>query len=262
MRGSLTLLFDADEHTGDFGGAKRYFGSVDAPRDILGVMIGYPGMDQLVIGGRGFLRAELTVRGKAGHTGSRRATDNSNAVEKAAELVRLLGDHRAPGPIDPTLMLPPKITITKIAGGESYSIIPDRCVIGVDVRLTATFDRISGQKIIAAAAAEVDERWSSSTLPTTIIFRDSWPAYCLNENVPVRVTLARAAERHLNKRVPAEVAGPSNIGNYLAKLGIDATAGFGVRYKALHGANERIELATIPMIQAIYHEAVLKLLSP
>jgi succinyl-diaminopimelate desuccinylase len=83
-----------------------------------------------------------------------------------------------------------------------------------------------------------------------------------NENVPVRVTLARAAERHLDKRVPAEVAGPSNIGNYLAKLGIDATAGFGVRYKALHGANERIELATIPMIQAIYHEAVLKLLSP
>src|SRR5262249_38082263 len=83
MRGSLTLLFDADEHTGGFGGAKRYFGASDAPRDILGVMIGYPGMDQLVIGGRGFLRAELTTRGEAGHTGSHRAIGNSNAVEKA-----------------------------------------------------------------------------------------------------------------------------------------------------------------------------------
>jgi succinyl-diaminopimelate desuccinylase len=58
------------------------------------------------------------------------------------------------------------------------------------------------------------------------------------------------------------VAGPSNIGNYLAKLGIDATAGLGVNYKGLHATDERIELATIPIIQAIYHEAVRTLLNP
>jgi succinyl-diaminopimelate desuccinylase len=66
----------------------------------------------------------------------------------------------------------------------------------------------------------------------------------------------------LKKRLPVKVAGPSNIGNYLAKLEIDTTAGLGVRYKNLHGANEKIELSTIPVIQAIYHEAVLRLLSP
>jgi len=64
LHGSLTLLFDADEHTGNFGGAKRYFGAPDAPHDVLGVMIGYPGTDELVIGGRGFLRAEITTRGE------------------------------------------------------------------------------------------------------------------------------------------------------------------------------------------------------
>lgn len=260
--GSLTLLFDADEHTGNFGGAKRYFGAPDAPRDILGVMIGYPGTDELVIGGRGFLRAELTTRGEAGHTGSQRTADNSNAVEKAAELVRLISNHRTPGPIDPALGLPPKITVTKIAGGEGYSIVPDRCTIGIDVRLTTTFDEASGKKIIETAVAHVDERWLSSALPTTVAFHESWPAYRLGENASVRVALMCAAEHHLKKRVPAKVAGPSNIGNYLAKLGIDATAGLGVRYKALHGTNERIELATIPAIQAIYHEAALRLLSP
>ena len=261
MHGSLTLLFDADEHTGNFGGAKRYFGALDAPRDVLGVMIGYPGVDELVIGGRGFLRAELTTRGEAGHTGSRRAADNSNAVEKAAELVRLISNHRTPGPIDPALGLPPKITVTKIAGGESYSIIPDRCIIGIDVRLTTTFDETSGKNIIEAAVAEADEHWFSSALPTTVVFHESWPAYRLGENASIRVALTCAAERHLKKCVPAKVAGPSNIGNYLAKLGIDATAGLGVRYEALHGTNERIELATIPIIQAIYHEAALSLLS-
>jgi len=262
MHGSLTLLFDADEHTGNFGGAKRYFGAPDAPRDILGVMIGYPGMDELVIGGRGFLRAELTTRGEAGHTGSQRTADNSNAVEKAAELVRLISNRRTPGPIDPALELPPKVTVTKIAGGEGYSIVPDKCTIGIDVRLTTTFDETSGKNIIEAAAAEVDERWFSPDLPTTVVFHESWPAYRLGENASVRVALACAAEHHLNKCVSARVAGPSNIGNYLAKLGIDATAGLGVQYEALHGTNERIELVTIPTIQAIYHEAALKLLSP
>ncbi len=36
--GSLVLLFDVDEHTGGFGGAKRYFEGPDAPDDVAGVM--------------------------------------------------------------------------------------------------------------------------------------------------------------------------------------------------------------------------------
>ena len=234
LRGSLTLLFDADEHTGNFGGATRYFGAPDAPRDVPGVMIGYPGTDELVIGGRGFLRAELTTRGEAGHTGSQRAVDNGNAVEKAAELVRLICSHRTPGPVDRALGLSPKITVTKIAGGQGYSIIPDSCTIGVDARLTTTFES-SGKKII-------EQLWHKLTsgyhrlCRRLLSFMKSWPAYRLDENAPVRVALTCAAERHLEKRVPAKVAGPSNIGNYLAKLGIDVTAGFGVRYKDLHGA--------------------------
>ena len=53
----------------------------------------------------------------------------------------------------------------------------------------------------------------------------------------------------------------SKIGNYLAKLGIPATAGLGVRYDGLHGTDERIDIATIPPIQSTYHEAVLTLLA-
>ncbi|MGH3939935.1 MAG: M20/M25/M40 family metallo-hydrolase, partial [Pseudonocardiaceae bacterium] len=56
LNGSVVLLFDLDEHTGGFGGAKRYFEGPDAPDDVAGVMIGYPGMDKLVIGGRGVHR--------------------------------------------------------------------------------------------------------------------------------------------------------------------------------------------------------------
>lgn len=44
------------------------------------------------------------------------------------------------------------------------------------------------------------------------------------------------------------VAGPSNIGNYLAALGTEATCGFGVIYRNLHGADEAIEMASIPLV--------------
>lgn len=257
LHGCLTLLFDADEHTGRFGGAKRYFGGPDAPEDVAGVMIGYPGPDYLVIGGRGFLRAELTVRGRAGHTGSKRSA--RNAVEKAAQLVLSLSEHEPPGPADHTLGLPPSLTVTHISGGESYSIVPDRCVVRVDVRLTTTFDQHAAARLIEEIVSEVDGRWST-TGNTTITYDETWPAFRLDEGSRVRNALERAARRQLPGFIAAKVAGPSNIGNYLAKLGIHATAGLGVRYEGLHGTDERIDLSTLPAVQATYHQAILDLL--
>jgi succinyl-diaminopimelate desuccinylase len=257
LRGSLTLLFDADEHTGRFGGAKRYFAGPDAPVDVTGVMIGYPGADYLVVGGRGLWRAELTVHGCAGHTGSRRSTHN--AVEKAAQLVLSLGEHRTPAPTDDWLGLPPRLTVTHVHGGESYSIVPDRCVVGVDVRLTTTFDDVAAEGLICDIVARVDEQWPA-TSRTAVGYEETWPAFRLDEQSPVPSALTAAARRHLPNFIEAKVAGPSNIGNYLAKLGIDATAGLGVHYEGLHGTDERIDLSTIPSVQATYHDALLELL--
>jgi succinyl-diaminopimelate desuccinylase len=56
--GSVTLVFDLDEHTGGFAGIRAYLAEQDgAPID--GVMIGYPGPDKIIIGGRGLYRARL-----------------------------------------------------------------------------------------------------------------------------------------------------------------------------------------------------------
>jgi succinyl-diaminopimelate desuccinylase len=42
-------------------------------------------------------------------------------------------------------------------------------------------------------------------------------------------------------------------------LGLEATAGFGVRYDGLHGTDERIAVATILSAHSVYCEAVLRL---
>ncbi|MGH3829564.1 MAG: M20 family metallopeptidase [Pseudonocardiaceae bacterium] len=257
LHGSVVLLFDLDEHTGRFGGATRYFEGPDAPHDVAGVMIGYPGMDKLVIGGRGVHRAQLHVHGTASHSGA--SKPSPNAIDKAAHLIRELTATELPNGASEEFPLPGKITVTAIHGGQGYSVTPDLCTLNIDIRTTPTFDDTTAATLLDQFTARVDQHWPD-TRPTLIQLTTRWPAYALPTNSPLRTTLLRVA-RTYGVDVEAKIAGPSNIGNYLAGLGIPATAGFGVTYTGLHATDERIQLDTIPTTQAVYHATLLSLLT-
>jgi succinyl-diaminopimelate desuccinylase len=254
--GSVLLLFDVDEHTGAFGGAKAFFEHAP-PGRVDGVMIGYPGLDHVVTGGRGVLRACLHVHGIAGHSGASKTLPS--AIAKAAELISRLEKTPLPGPPGPGFPLPAKLTVTAISGGQGYSTVPDLCMFNVDVRLTPALDAQAAADMLRAAAAEVDAAWPG-TQPTDVEVTTRWPAFALGEHEPLRAALLAGASA-AGVLVSAKVAGPSNIGNYLAGLGIPATAGFGVEYRGLHGTDEQIALSSIPLVQATYHHALLTLLS-
>ena len=66
-RGALHVLFDADEHTGRFGGVRAYLDAAGRPPDA--ASLGYPGNAGVVAGSRGFLRARLRFSGVAAHSG-------------------------------------------------------------------------------------------------------------------------------------------------------------------------------------------------
>lgn len=87
LHGGLAVLLDVDEHTGDFGGTRAYLAD-PAAASPAGVMIGYPGLDEVVVGGRGLWRASLAVHAPAGHSGSSKTV--VGAISRAAHLVRLL----------------------------------------------------------------------------------------------------------------------------------------------------------------------------
>jgi succinyl-diaminopimelate desuccinylase len=154
--------------------------------------------------------------------------------------------------------LPGKLTVTAIQGGEGYSVTPDLCTLNVDLRTTPTFDGQVAADLLEHLVTGVDDLWTG-TRPTLIHVDTRWPAYALAQNARLRTALLDAATT-VGVEVDAKIAGPSNIGNYLAGLGIPATAGFGVTYVGLHGTDERIRLDTIPTVQAIYHAATLTLL--
>jgi succinyl-diaminopimelate desuccinylase len=254
--GSVVLLFDVDEHTGGFGGAKAYFEGTGAPGRVDGVMIGYPGLDHVITGGRGVLRARVQVRAVAGHSGA--SQTSAGAIAKAADLVRELREAPLPGPAGPGFPVPTRLTVTAISGGEGFSMVPDLCTVNVDIRLTPALDDRSASALLLEAVAGVDAAWPG-TPPTDVEVTTRWPPYALPDGSPLRDALLQAAAS-AGLAPAAKVAGPSNIGNYLAGLGIPATAGFGVGYEGLHGTDERIRLDTIPVVQAAYHQALLTLL--
>ncbi|MDQ2880587.1 MAG: M20/M25/M40 family metallo-hydrolase [Actinomycetota bacterium] len=257
LHGSVVLLFDLDEHTGRFGGATRYFEGPDAPDDVAGVMIGYPGMDKLVIGGRGVYRVQLHVHGTASHSGG--SKQSPNAIDKAAHLIREIATTELPDGASDDFPLPGRVTVTAIQGGQGYSVTPDLCTLNVDVRTTLTFDDTAASELLHQATTSVDQHWPD-TRPTLVQLTTRWPAYALPADSPLRTALLRVAHT-FGVDVEAKIAGPSNIGNYLAGLGIPATAGFGVTYAGLHATDERIRLDTIPTTQAVYHATLLSLLT-
>jgi succinyl-diaminopimelate desuccinylase len=94
LHGTLTVLLDVDEHTGSFGGARAFAGAAGSS-PVSGVLIGYPGFDEVVVGGRGVFRARIHVYGQAGHSGSSKPVV-SNAVVRAAHLTTALTEATLP----------------------------------------------------------------------------------------------------------------------------------------------------------------------
>ena len=256
LAGGLAVLLDVDEHTGGFGGARAYLANPGIPVPA-GVMIGYPGMDEIVVGGRGLWRTRVQVHGASGHSGSSRST--VGAISRAAHLVQHLDAAALPQPGPGEMFpLPPKVSVTACHGGEGFSVVPDLCVLNVDIRLTPAFDAEAAEAMLSAAVADLDERLPRPRR-TTFEVVASWPPFQLQGAQEPAAALFRAA-KELSLQPRAKVAGPSTIGNMLAGHAIAATAGFGVPYEGLHGVDERAHLSELPLVYAVYQQAVLDLL--
>jgi acetylornithine deacetylase len=106
-------------------------------------IVGEPTSMQLVLGHKSGTEHVVTVKGTASH--SSLAPRAVNAIAYAAELITFiheLGREFAEiGDQDPLYEIPHStISVTTIAGGTAFNIIPERCVFGVDMRALSTLD--------------------------------------------------------------------------------------------------------------------------
>jgi succinyl-diaminopimelate desuccinylase len=225
--------------------------------ELKGVFVGYPGNEAVCIGARGLYRAKLSLYGTAFHSGAVRVS-KTNAITKAALLVERLSSIRFDEIEANSFGLPPKLSITEIMGGQGYSIIPDKCEVKVDLRLTPTFGPSKAAAIISDAVAIVDREYPTHR-HTEVLTELSWPPYKLSQDNRLVTELVRAANEHFPREIARRVCGPSNVGNYLSGLGVDTVCGFGPTYKNTHAPNECVEISSIRPVHDTYLDTVRQL---
>jgi acetylornithine deacetylase/succinyl-diaminopimelate desuccinylase-like protein len=218
------------------------------------VIIGYPGMDRIMTGARGFLRARIFVHGVAAHSGATR-TRGVNAIVRALGLAQALAALPLPSAAD-GFTLPPQLTLTGMrAGDEGFSQVPDRCELRLDLRLTPAFSD-SVARTLVSQAVEAADATRGAAAPSRIEWLPGWPPYRVDDGHALVAALRDASRAELGQALPTAVAGPSNIGNYLAALGVPALCGFGVRDEGIHAADERVALDSIAPVYRIYRAAL------
>lgn len=129
FKGTLTLLFVADEEAGT-AGTLHYVASGAKPD---AVIIGEPTTMDVCVAHRGVARYEVEIAGRSGHAS--RPDDALNPITLAAKLAleidrrnRELSARRHP------VLPPPSIAVTMFDAGEQPNTIPGRCRLVIDRR--------------------------------------------------------------------------------------------------------------------------------
>ena len=250
-RGAVHVLFDADEHAGGFGGVRAYLDAIARPPDA--VSLGYPGNDCIVVGSRGFLRAKLHFTGKAAHSGEIERT-GINALTKAAAFALKVADATFPETHDAAFPFGPAATVTRLEGGEGFSVVPDRASCHIDIRLTRAFDGTRAMRWLEEIVRAVGGKGRIETV-------DHWPAYLVEPGHGLVRSFAVAAEQAFGRRIPTDVCGPSNIGNLLAARGVATICAPGVSFGNMHAANEWADIDSVAPVYAMYCDAALRFLA-
>jgi acetylornithine deacetylase/succinyl-diaminopimelate desuccinylase-like protein len=118
----------------------------------------------VVTGQRGILYLEITVRGRAAHTTALRI--GVNAIERASRIalaLHAMGESDSDGePVGAA----PIVNVAMVQGGLVHNIVPERCVLTVDIRFAPeqTAEDVLRDVRAAVAAAVPDE----PDLPTSV----------------------------------------------------------------------------------------------
>ena len=135
LQGQVVFAATAGEET-DSCGAKRFVAqNKDTLKPFAGIVIPEPTDFQVVTAHRGMLWLQIETTGKTAHGSMPHL--GINAITSMSHLLNKLGVYKIPYKKHPTLG-GCSMSINEIHGGKATNVIPDHCLIRIDIRTLPT----------------------------------------------------------------------------------------------------------------------------
>jgi acetylornithine deacetylase/succinyl-diaminopimelate desuccinylase-like protein len=258
LDGRLILEFVVDEEPGgcsEFGTAYLLKRGIRARAAI----IGKPGTKKISIGNRGGYRFKLTTYGEGVHTGRgawERKEAGRNAIMDMARAIVALESMEIPfKPARAFQGRSPVFTFpTKIEGGISINIVPEKCEAYGDVRL------MPGN---SDKQVKIWIREKLSTIPglrydlEDLLFV---PSFDIDKKEEIVELLSKYSKDVLRTAPKIEGSGPWGDAWMLVTHDIPTVSGFGPDGEGYHGADEWVDLNSLKRVTEIYAKVIVDFL--
>jgi succinyl-diaminopimelate desuccinylase len=130
LQGDLIFAATAGEET-DSNGVERFMHDTTWLPKLAGIVVPEPTSLAVVTAHRGILWLHIGTKGKAVH--SSMPQRGVNAIMHMKRVLDELEHYEISCPPHP-LLGPCSLSINRIRGGEAMNIVPDRCMLGIDIR--------------------------------------------------------------------------------------------------------------------------------
>lgn len=145
---NIILILSSEEEN---GGEKGIHSIINELKNVSLVIVGEPTNNQIAIGERGLMVADIEFEGKSAHVSHNKL--GINAIEKASKVIpyiKTLSSELIVGELGKT-----EINITQISGGKQHNIIPDSCTLTLDIRFNEKYNH---QLLITELEKVIDGR--------------------------------------------------------------------------------------------------------
>lgn len=220
--GSVALAAVVEEETGRSVGARKL---MEAYKPEAGIILEPTGL-LVAVAHKGAIRPVITVHGRSAHSSS--GDRGVNAISMAVEALEGLEQYRSKvmAMVDP-LLGRASIEVTMVRGGERINVIPDKCQIYVDRRLTAGETVEGAYEDLARTIKDMGEK-AGARVDVELLC--TYPPSRVDESEPVVSLIKKALAEHglpsgpvgfpagcdmwtfSKNNIPTAILGPGSIG--------------------------------------------------
>jgi succinyl-diaminopimelate desuccinylase len=211
--------------------------------------------DIVCIGHRGLVRLEITTHGESVHAGLapwHNKQQGENAVMGLAEILTEIEKITIDTlPVSGFEHLGFTVTPgTLFSGGDYPSIVPNKAVAMVDMRLLPGQTKDEAIQKIERIIADVCSRRKGLTVDTSLLV--DMPGAAIPTDHPLAVVAQDYTELIHGTRWDIRGAGPGNEGYMLIGAGIPTLCGFGPTGGNAHAPNEWVDVDSLPRTAAMF----------